>query len=196
MHFPSIVYSLNAIGAIYGSYASPVSPRSSYAIKEYHTVPKHWSKVGPARKSDVITLQFGLKQGNEGVIEQHLLKVSNPSHANYGQHLTAEEVNNIIAPSRETENLVEDWLLDNDITDLNYNPAGDWSVVWQAVASLFGILQLCFGTVVFSSLLYIGIGDATILLVRYAGSALVCRFIMYLEIESMVMVAKGKRGEV
>jgi hypothetical protein len=73
---------------------------------------------------------------------------------------------------------------------------GAWSVFWQAVVSLFGILQIIFGTAVFSWLLYIGIWDATIFLMRYAGSALVCRLIMYLEIEGTVMVAQGKRREV
>ena len=45
----------------------------------------------------------------------------------------------------------------------------------------------------FSSLLYIGISDARILLIRYAGLALFGRLIMYLEIEGMVMVAQEKR---
>lgn len=71
---------------------------------------------------------------------------------------------------------------------------GAWSNILQGMASLFGILQVIFGTVVFSSLLYIGVGDATILLLRYAASALSCRLIMYLELEGMVLIA-GNEGK-
>jgi hypothetical protein len=67
---------------------------------------------------------------------------------------------------------------------------GAWSVILQSVASLFGILQIIFGTLVFSSLLYIGVEDATILLLKYATSAFCCRLIMYLEVEGMILVVR------
>jgi hypothetical protein len=67
---------------------------------------------------------------------------------------------------------------------------GAWSVILQSIASLFGILQIIFGTLVFSSLLYIGVEDATILLLKYATSAFCCRLIMYLEVEGMIRVVR------
>lgn len=69
---------------------------------------------------------------------------------------------------------------------------GAWSIILQSVASLFGILQLIFGTAVFSSLLYIGVEDATILLLRYASSAFSCRLIMYIELEGMTKVVRDE----
>jgi hypothetical protein len=71
-------------------------------------------------------------------------------------------------------------------------PPGAWSIIFQSMASLFGILQIIFGTAVFSSLLYIGVEDATRLLLRYAGSALCCRLIMYLELEGMIKVVQDE----
>lgn len=62
------------------------------------------------------------------------------------------------------------------------------------MSSLFVILQIVFGTAVFSSLLYIGVEDATVLLLRYATSAFLCRLIMYLELEGMILVARYQEG--
>lgn len=72
---------------------------------------------------------------------------------------------------------------------------GAWSIIFQDIASLFGILQVIFGTAVFSSLSYIGVEDATVLLLRYATSAFCCRLIMYLELEGMILVARDKEGK-
>ncbi|RII04517.1 hypothetical protein CUC08_Gglean011904 [Alternaria sp. MG1] len=71
---------------------------------------------------------------------------------------------------------------------------GAWSIFLQSTSSLFVILQIVFGTAVFSSLLYIGVEDATVLLLRYATSAFLCRLIMYLELEGMILVAPDQEG--
>ena len=75
---------------------------------------------------------------------------------------------------------------------------GAWSIILQSTSTLFVILQIIFGTAVFSSLLYIGVEDATVLLLRYATSAFLCRLIMYLELEGMIegmlLVARDQEG--
>jgi tripeptidyl-peptidase-1 len=128
MYFSVVVISLQAIAGLQCSYASPVTQHSSspYAIKERHAVPRDWTEVGLAPKSELINLQIGLKQGNQGIIEKHLLEVSDPSHKRYGQHLTATEVNNIISPSSETIDLVRSWLQGNNISSMTLNQAKDW----------------------------------------------------------------------
>jgi tripeptidyl-peptidase-1 len=56
------------------------------------------------------------------------LVVSDPDHQRYGQHLTTEEVNDLIKPTDETSRLVHDWLADYGIhgDSLSYSPSGDW----------------------------------------------------------------------
>ena len=113
-------------------------------VKETHTVPSQWSKVGPAPAGHVINLQIGLKQSQFDELERHLLEgnhphftsqsqtdritVSNPSHERYGQHLSESEVNDLVKPGDETHDLVHEWLLDNGIESsrLEYSPAKDW----------------------------------------------------------------------
>lgn len=104
-------------------------------------MPKGWTKVGPAPKLAVINLQIGLKQANEGVIEQHLLQVSDPKHARYGQHLSSSEVHSIITPSDDTLSLVSSWLADNNITTFAYSPAKDWVSMPLTVEQVESLLQ-------------------------------------------------------
>lgn len=143
MHFSPLAQSLGAVSILLASHASasPVTARSTYAVKECHPVPRGWTEVGAADKSETINLQFGLKQGNEGTIEQHLVEVSDPGHYRYGQHLSAEEINTIIEPSSETVNSVREWLLQNNVTSINFNTAKDWISIPVSIEDAERLLQ-------------------------------------------------------
>lgn len=121
MLFTSIVCAFGTASAVY---ALPRSSRSNYAVKEFHPVPRGWTRVGEAGKYDRVHLSIGLKQQNQGVVEEHLLQVSDPSHPRYGQHLTAAEIEDIIRPSQETQDLVKGWLEDHGIQGV-HNSAKD-----------------------------------------------------------------------
>lgn len=130
------------------AYALPTIVRSTYALKERHIVPRGWAEVGPASKSQGIHLQIGLKQRNEGVIEQHLTEISDPSHVRYGQHLSAAEIREIVSPSIESIKLVHDWLLQHEITDAVYSPNTDWVSVLIPVEKAERLLQTSYKTFV------------------------------------------------
>lgn len=53
---------------------------------------------------------------------------SDPFHERYGDHLTQDEVNKLIAPHAESVEAVSAWLAAHGITDedLTHSPAGDW----------------------------------------------------------------------
>jgi tripeptidyl-peptidase-1 len=57
--------------------------------------------------------------------------VSDPTHARYGQYLSAAEMNSLIKPTKETSSLVKDWLAQNGIepSRIRYSPSGDWMFV-------------------------------------------------------------------
>jgi tripeptidyl-peptidase-1 len=77
--------------------ASPV--RSAYAVKDTHHVPQRWSRVQRADPDHMIYLQISLKQSQFDELERHLYEVSDPSHSRYGQHLTIDEVNELVRPT-------------------------------------------------------------------------------------------------
>lgn len=64
-------------------------------------------------------------QGDE-IWSYLILAVSDPSHSRYGQHLTHEEVNALVAPKDEALDQVHEWLQSNGISNFDYSPSKDW----------------------------------------------------------------------
>lgn len=139
MLFTALSFSLSAIGL---AHALPSShPRSPYVVKERHHAPTGWTNIGPAAKEELMHLQIGLKQGTEGEVERHLEEVSDPSHARYGQHLTAAEIHELVTPSRESVDTVKAWLADHGIADHAFNPSKDWVSIWVPIEKAESMLD-------------------------------------------------------
>ncbi|KAH6692118.1 tripeptidyl peptidase-like protein [Leptodontidium sp. MPI-SDFR-AT-0119] len=116
--------------------------KSLYTLKERHHVPRSWSRVGPAPAQHMIQLQIGLKQGQFSELERQLYEVSDPRHIRYGQHLSENQVNQLIKPKDETLNQVLRWLHENDIEDqLEYSRAKNWIKVTLLVESVEKLLD-------------------------------------------------------
>ncbi|KAJ4374374.1 hypothetical protein N0V83_003115 [Neocucurbitaria cava] len=122
--------------------ATPIA-RSPYVVKETHFAPREWTKLDRANGGKTIQLQIGLKQGRFEELDRHLHEVSDPDHARYGQHLSADEVDELVAPSSETHSLVLDWLRESGIdTDrLGYSSAKDWIIVHLPIEMVEDLLD-------------------------------------------------------
>lgn len=137
---------LLAIGSIAAVQALPKSTRSNYAIKERHIVPRSWTRLGEASKSETIHLQIGLKQQNEGQIEEHLLEISDPKHLRHGQHMTLDEIREIVQPSDETQELVKAWLEEHGIMHGVHSPTKDFIHVVLPIEKAEELLQTSYST--------------------------------------------------
>jgi hypothetical protein len=58
-------------------------------------------------------------------------------------------------------------------------------VFWSLLTSLLTTVHLAFGTVLLSSSLFVGTGDAFVIAARYFGSAAVCRAVLMFEMNGM-----------
>lgn len=69
--------------------------------------------------------------------------VSDPEHERYGNHLSAEEVHELIKPTKDASEQVHDWLLDNGVEahSLDYSPAKDWIKVTLPVSAIERLLD-------------------------------------------------------
>lgn len=105
--------------------AIPTDSSQLYAVKERHPVPRGWTAIAQPPSSHEIKLKIGLKQRNQGKLEQHVLELSDPSHARYGQYMSASEIRDLIAPSVETVDTVRDWLLEHKISEAVLSPNRD-----------------------------------------------------------------------
>ncbi|KAF2814722.1 tripeptidyl-peptidase 1 precursor [Mytilinidion resinicola] len=122
-------------------FCSPVHSRSPYAVKETHNVPRQWKRVGRASSANTIDLHIGIKQGQFEELERQLYEVSDPSHDRYGKHLSHDEVNDLVKPSVETLDLVNEWLRDNGIESLSYSPSKDWISVSLPIETVERLLD-------------------------------------------------------
>lgn len=138
--------SLGLLAATLGANALPSPSKYTYSVKETHWVPRAWTEAGSASKSDLINLQIGLKQQNEGLIEQHLTEVSDPSHERYGEHLSAEDIKSMITPSDDTLTLVNEWLQDHGISTIGISPAKDWFSIVVPIEKAEELLQTSYKT--------------------------------------------------
>lgn len=122
---------------------SSLRSRTPYAVKDTHHVPKSWKAVGPAPADHMIRIQIGLKQGQFSELERHLYEVSDPSHERYGQHLSSEEVDELVKPTDETFDQVHEWLDDCgvDSSQLEYSSAKDWIKVTLRVKDIERLLD-------------------------------------------------------
>ena len=130
------------------AFCDALAIRSPYVVKETHFVPKEWQKQDRAHGGETISLQIGLKQGKFEELDRHLHEgkhyakhtmnkfvltkvVSDPDHSRYGQHLSAEEVDELVRPTSQTHDLVHDWLQENgiELENLSYSTAKDWIIV-------------------------------------------------------------------
>ncbi|KAF2768362.1 tripeptidyl-peptidase 1 precursor [Teratosphaeria nubilosa] len=139
---------LTALLALLGAAnALPAASSSSqYAVKERHLVPRGWQATGAASKSKLINLQIGLKQRDEGVVERHLVEISDPSHARYGQHLTAAEVRELVAPADDTVDLIREWLSEHEINNAGFSPSKDWVSIVVPIEKAEQLLQTSYST--------------------------------------------------
>lgn len=122
MYLPTVALHALLLGA---AVAIPSVPSRSSVLKERHAVPRGWTAISRAPSSHTIDLEIGLKHQNQDKLEQHVNEVSDPSHARYGKYLSAAEVKELIAPSDESFDLVNTWLLDHGISTAALSPSGD-----------------------------------------------------------------------
>src|SRR6266550_1828850 len=108
------------------------APRNSaHVVKESISLPTGWVKHSNPSPHHVISLRIGLPQPNFPTLERHLYEVSDPTHARYGQHLSKEEVEDLVAPYPHSLNAVNDWLSTYGLGEdhIDRSPAKDWITI-------------------------------------------------------------------
>jgi hypothetical protein len=55
-------------------------------------IPKGWANLGPSHGTKPMALRIALKSADVSGLQRSLLAVSTPGNAQYGRHLTADEV--------------------------------------------------------------------------------------------------------
>lgn len=77
--------------------------------------PAKWMNLGRAPEDSMITFFIALKQRNVKELETILEKVSHPRSPNYGEHLTYQQVLDIVAPPVQDHDVVVNWVISEGI---------------------------------------------------------------------------------
>lgn len=100
----------------------------AYNVKEKINTPYGWVLHGQPAPHHTIELKVALPQPNFSELERHLYEVSDPDHQRYGQHLSKEEVEKLVAPHPESLAAVNTWLSTFGFSEDEFtrSPAKDW----------------------------------------------------------------------
>lgn len=77
-------------------------------------------------------------------LKNRLMITSDPDHAHYGQHLTAEEAHAFVRPADATVQAVKAWFTEHGLEDhhVQFSEAQDWAVS-PSIDLLFAICLTC-----------------------------------------------------
>lgn len=74
--------------------------------------------------------QIALKQSDINGLKNRLMITSDPDHAHYGQHLTADQVDSFVRPAETTVEAVKAWFAEHGLGEqhVQFSAAQDWAV--------------------------------------------------------------------
>ena len=102
-----------------------------------HT-PEGWKAVGVPEADRPLRFRIAMTQPDEALFEQTLFDISTPQHPRYGQHMKRSELKEILKPTSEASEAVNEWLANAGITQVDDD--GEWiafvATVGQAEALL------------------------------------------------------------
>ncbi|KAI1188319.1 tripeptidyl-peptidase [Nemania serpens] len=105
------------------------------------SVPQGWSQIRQATGNEPITLRLALPQQHVDALEQAVLEMSTPGHANYGKHLSRLELRSYTAPTHEAVSSVVSWLTSSNIKPIVDN---DWITFSTTVETANDLLNTTF----------------------------------------------------
>lgn len=110
------------------SYAAPGPIKCAHKVKESVAPPRGWVQGDPAPADHILELRIALPQPQFGTLEAHLYEISDPYHERYGQHLTKDQVEELVAPHPDSIAIVDEWLVSHGLNEDEFirSPAKDW----------------------------------------------------------------------
>jgi hypothetical protein len=74
-----------------------------------------WTSTGRAAPDARIKLTFAIKQRSTDMLERALYAVSDPASPYYGQHLSRQQVDEMVAPEPKSIAAVKRWLMQHEL---------------------------------------------------------------------------------
>ncbi|RDW63315.1 hypothetical protein BP6252_10860 [Coleophoma cylindrospora] len=127
------------------------------------------------------SLRAAIKRKTDITTPRRQQYISEPPNEGQRPNMTGvmTAIHNEVTPSANI-----DWQV-SDLYDVRLGPL---AVVLQYTGAFVSVCHLMFGTLLFSSLQFIGVGDAVILIMRLIASATFCRIVLQFEMGGLIRV--------
>jgi tripeptidyl-peptidase-1 len=114
-------------GLVLGTTASPLARDiieqkreipSTHVQHERHVpqLARRWTKREKLAPTKMMPMRVGIKQFNLDAGHDRLMEIKDKESANYGKHMTPEEVIDFFAPPQSTVDVVIDWIVKSGIS--------------------------------------------------------------------------------
>ncbi|KUL92256.1 hypothetical protein ZTR_02563 [Talaromyces verruculosus] len=121
------------------------APATSYATVEgFDSIPSGWEQVAPASPTKVLNLRLSLAPANTDNFLNTVLGLSTPGQASYGQFLSPEQLQDLIAPASTASNAVTSWLTEQALSANAIQNNGNWLAFQLSVEQAENLLQAKF----------------------------------------------------
>lgn len=121
------------------------APATSYVTVEgFNSIPSGWEQVAPASPTKVLNLRLSLAPANTDKFLNTVLDLSTPGHASYGDFLSPEGLQNLIAPASTAPTAVTSWLIGQALSANAIQNNGNWLALQLSVEQAENLLQTKF----------------------------------------------------
>jgi tripeptidyl-peptidase I len=123
------------------------APSSHFKVFEkLSEIPTGWERVEYAPSPDQrIKLQLAVKQEDKhALLEEHLLAISTPGHAQYGNHLDSDRLDELLRPDPAVSIAIASWLRTGGIRDCDVLDRGDFFILQTTIAQAEKLLDTKF----------------------------------------------------
>ncbi|TFY66493.1 hypothetical protein EVG20_g4594 [Dentipellis fragilis] len=107
-------------------FATPVISGALHVHERRGAPPVGYTMMGRPSDDHVLSLGLALVENNRDGLVQKLYAVSTPDSPDYGNHLSKEDVEALVAPSPNSVAAVKAWLSAHNLSARSITPAGDW----------------------------------------------------------------------
>ena len=90
------------------------------------SIPRGWQRGDAVPASKALHFRIAVKQENAYEFEQHVIDISTPGHAKYGQHMSHQELKRALRPSTDATDAITGWLKGEGVASKSIEDDGDW----------------------------------------------------------------------
>lgn len=132
-----------AINGVHAVVASTTA--TDFAVVEsLSQIPQGWHQGTSVPGDQRLRFRIGVRQENAFGFEKHVIDISDPDHAKYGQHMKRDELKAMLRPSSDVTAAILSWLTRQGVPARDIQDNGDWINFYVSASEAERILDTKF----------------------------------------------------